>query len=54
MEVCQAKGYGIPTWGPSHKAKGLLATGTFAGSGEQQNLMRIFKYDVNNSAGLVL
>jgi protein transport protein SEC31 len=54
METCQIQGYGIPTWGPSKATRGLLATGTHAGSAEEDSLLRISQYDVNSPEGLVL
>ena len=49
------KSYGVPTWGPSKKTRGLLATGTHSTSTQEEtSLLRISKYDVNSSSGLVL
>ena len=49
MELWSDKnGYGIPVWGPSRATKGLLATGTDASSPDEDSLLRILKYDINN------
>ena len=55
MEVwTDQSGYGIPTWGPSRKTRSLLATGTEAGSIDEESLLRILKYDINSTDGLEL
>ena len=57
METCKVEGYGIPTWGPNRKTKGLLATGTYmspSDPSDQESLLRISKYDINSPNGLVL
>ena len=54
METCRIQGYGIPTWGPSRKTRGLLATGTIAKQDDDKSLLRISKYDINSKDGLVL
>ena len=57
METCKLAGYGVPTWGPNRKTKGLLATGSYMSTPDAQDqpsLLRISKYDINSPNGLVL
>lgn len=41
-------GFGIPVWGPSRATRSLMATGTHASSLDEDSLLRILKYDINN------
>jgi hypothetical protein len=35
-------------WGPSRATRNLIATGTHASSVDEDSLLRILKYDINN------